>query len=398
MLSFVRTDAQRALLEVAARLAPAFAERAAAHDRDASFPFENFVEIQQAGLLGLTAPVEFGGQGRGVLDTALLLERLARADGSTALALGWHLSNIGKLAESRAWSDEQRARVFTAAVRDGGLLNSAASEHATGSPSRGGRPTTRARRTADGWVLDGRKVYVTAAPALAHFIVSATVEEPGGPGFGNFLVPQGAPGVRVEATWDAIGMRASGSDDVVMEGCRLAPDARLDTAPKPGRSNGGGWALHTPAVYLGVAQAARDFAAAFAAFRQPNSATAPIGEAPHIQQRLARVEMALLPARTLLFTLAERWDGSTPEARAGLGPALAACKTIAIQSGLNAVDEAMRVVGAPGLTRAMPIERYYRDLRAGLHNPPMEDTVWPLLANAMLREATASQDSIVSAT
>ncbi len=385
--SFCRTEAQRAVLRLAEGLTTGFADRAAQHDREASFPFENFAELRQAGLLGLTAPVEFGGRGEGVLTTVLLLERLARADGSTALALGWHLSNIGKLAESGAWSDAQRAAVFRAAVRDGGLLNSAASEHATGSPSRGGRPTTRARRDGDGWVLDGRKVYVTAAPALARFIVSAAVED----GVAQFLVPAGAPGVRVEATWDAIGMRSSGSDDLVLDGARLAADARLDTAPKPGHSNGAGWALHTPAVYLGVAQAARDFAAAFAASRQTNSMGAPIGEAPHVQERLARIEMALLPARTLLFTLAERWDASPPAGRAALGPALAACKSIAIQAGLTAVDEAMRVVGAPGLTRALPIERYYRDVRAGLHNPPMEDTVWPLLANAMLREATADR-------
>jgi alkylation response protein AidB-like acyl-CoA dehydrogenase len=389
--SFCRTEAQRALLAQAAALAPGFAARAAAHDRDATFPFENFEELRRAGILGLTAPTSFGGQGAGVLDAVLLLERLARADGSTALALGWHLSNIGKLAESGAWSDAQRARVFTAAVRDGGLLNSAASEHATGSPSRGGRPTTRARRTDEGWILDGRKVYVTAAPALAHFIVSATLEESGGATVANFLVPRDAPGVRVEATWDALGMRASGSDDLVLEGARLPADARLDTAPQPGHSNGAGWGLHTPAVYLGVAEAARDFAAAFAAYRQPNSMAAPIGEAPHVQQRLARVEMALLPARTLLFTLADRWDRGSLEERGSLGPALAACKSIAIQAALDAVDEAMRVVGAPGLTKAQPIERYYRDVRAGLHNPPMEDTVWPLLANAMLREATAGQ-------
>jgi alkylation response protein AidB-like acyl-CoA dehydrogenase len=387
--AFCRDERQRELLGRLEPLAAAFAERAPAHDRDASFPFENFADLHAAGLLGLTVPAAHGGGGGGVLDMVLVVERLARADGSTALALGWHLSNLGKLAETGAWRPEQREAVFAAAVREGALINSAASEHATGSPSRGGRPTTRARRQADGsWVLQGRKVYVTAAPALRFFIVSASLE--GEPGTAHFLVPAGSPGLRVEKTWDALGMRASGSDDLVLADVPLPEGARVDPSPRPGRSNGAGWGLHVPACYLGIAQAARDFAVRYAAHRQPNSAAAPIGELPYTQERLARIDLALLPARTLLFTLAQRWDTGSPEERAALGPAVAACKVVALQAALTAVDEAMRVVGAPGLGRDLPLERCYRDVRCGLHNPPMEDVVWTTLARAALREVAGA--------
>jgi alkylation response protein AidB-like acyl-CoA dehydrogenase len=243
---FCRTQRQRESLHLAEALAAAFAPRAAEHDREATFPWENLAELRRAGMPGLTVPTEAGGGGAGVLETALVLEALARGDGSTALTLGWHLSNIGRMAETGGWTPAQREAVFRAAVTDGALINAALSEVATGSPSRGGRPTTRARPVPGGWRLDGHKVYVTGAPALQFFIVTATLCDDGGAAaaggaMAHFLATRDTPGLRVEPAWDALGMRASRSDDVVLDDARLPAEARVDPRPKPGHSTGVGW-------------------------------------------------------------------------------------------------------------------------------------------------------------
>src|SRR5918999_2669880 len=102
------TPRQRELVDLAGRLADEFAERAPEHDRDGSFPFENYERMREEGYLGLTVPEELGGMGAGPLDLILAQERLAAGDGSTALAVNMHVSPIGKLASLwRSSGDEQ---------------------------------------------------------------------------------------------------------------------------------------------------------------------------------------------------------------------------------------------------------------------------------------------------
>ncbi len=376
-----RDDGDRAVLALAGELADRCAARAAAHDREGTFPHENIELLRAAGYLALTVPAGCGGGGAGVFRMVLGQERLARGDGSTALAVGWHLFTIGRLAQASPWPAAAVRRVLQEAAA-GGLINAAVSEPETGSPSRGGRPTTTARRTGAGtWRIDGRKTFTTMAPALTTFVVSATVEELGRTG--SFLVGRGAPGLRVEETWDALGMRGSGSHDLVLDGVEVPEDALVEPNLQPDRGEGpagaevrggptAGWNLHIPAAYLGVARAAVDFATAYAATRRPNSIQGPIAEVPHVQQKLGRMQRELLPAYQLLFTLARRWDDD-PAARGLLGQPVAACKLVVMDAALAAVDLAMRVVGGAGLSRRLPLERYYRDVRPGLHNPPMED-------------------------
>ncbi|MGZ3602242.1 MAG: acyl-CoA dehydrogenase family protein, partial [Ktedonobacterales bacterium] len=96
---YPQTERQRELLDRAIPLAERFAERAGSHDRDGTFPHENFADLRDAGLLALTVPEEYGGFGADELDYALVLECIAWGDASTALALGMHLSNVGQLVE-----------------------------------------------------------------------------------------------------------------------------------------------------------------------------------------------------------------------------------------------------------------------------------------------------------
>lgn len=397
---YCRTPDERELLSSLAELAGRFAERADAHDREGSFPHENIADLRAAGYLRLTVPASYGGGGAGVFAMVLGQERLARGDGSTALAVGWHLFTIGRLAaQPNAWPAAARQRVFQLAVAHGTLINAAVSEPATGSPSRGGRPTTVAKRTAAGWVLNGRKTFTTMSPALGLFVVSAAAD--GIERTASFLVPAGTPGLRIEETWDAMGMRATGSHDLVLEDVAVPADALVEPAPETGEEGGGAelrggataaWNLHIPAVYLGVARAACEFAVDFAVRRRPNSLQGSIAEVPHIQTKLGEMQRQLLPAYNLLFTLARRWDDD-PDARPQMGNAIAACKLVVMDAALATVDLAMRVVGGAGLSRRLPLERYYRDVRPGLHNPPMEDAV----ITAMARQVTAQAEGRLGA-
>lgn len=383
---FVRNEREAELAALSDRLAAKFAERAAKHDREGSFPFDNFADLRRAGYLKLTVPKEYGGEEISLYEMVLAQERLGRGDGSTALAVGWHVGLMFHYRQTDQWPKAFFARFCKEVVENGAMINYFASERATGSPSRGGRPETTAVRTDGGWLITGRKTYATMSPILQHFVVLASIE--GEDAVGDFLVRKG-DGVRIEETWNTVGMRATGSHDLVLERV-FVPDEALISRAMPGRKpdwadDGNGWLLHVPACYLGIAYAARDFAVRFARNYRPNSLPGPIADLPHIQHQIGLMEQELITARTLLYSVADRWDRD-PAGRTALKPELGLAKMVATNYAIKIVDKAMRIVGGASLSRLLPLERMYRDVRAGLHNPPMDDAVLRSLAERALRE------------
>src|SRR5688500_4241565 len=345
-----KTDRQRQFLSLADQLAERFAQRAEAHDRDGSFPHENFADLHRAGYLALTIPTEFGGQGATILEAVLAQARLARGDGATALGSAMHLSILGRLgravlagdaSDMAGWDRERYARVARAVIDDGALINSAASEPETGSPSRGGRPSTRATPTAlstsgnaqvtQGFTITGRKTFTTMAPGLRFILVSATIEDGDGEAAGQFLLEAPHPGLSIEEIWDTMSMRATASHDLVLNDVKVPASTLLSrrayapvepssvpqhsgSSPRP-PAEGAGWALLIPAVYLGIATAARDSALHFAKTRRPQPLNGqPIAELPSIQRLIGEMELALSESRALLFGAAEAWT-EQPERR-----------------------------------------------------------------------------------
>jgi alkylation response protein AidB-like acyl-CoA dehydrogenase len=380
IVKYPNTERQRRLLALAEPLAQRFAARAAAHDREGSFPFENFAELREANLHALTVPEEHGGLGANELEYALVLERLAWGDASTALVLGMHCSNLGILVEGGLWP-ERLPGLCREVVTQGALVNAAQAEPELGSPSHGGVPATTARRAPDGgWRVTGRKIYTTGAPVLTYFFVLAAIEEPERPvRLGTFLVRRDAPGVRVEETWDAVALRASGSHDLLLDDARLPEDALLDArpvgAPDPRGALGLPWgAITLSAIYTGVAEAARDEAAHFAATRVPTGLGKPIGELPTVRTRLGRIEMLLLISQRVLFGLADDWV-SEPEARSILRAEAPQVKSITTNNAVRISDLALRVVGGAALQRSSRLQQLFRDARAGLINAPLDDIV-----------------------
>ncbi|CAN7752539.1 acyl-CoA dehydrogenase family protein [Paenibacillus sp. LjRoot56] len=376
---YIRNEKERTLARKAEGLASLFAMRAALHDQEGSFPFENFTDLREAGYLKLTVPQEFGGDGISLYELVMLQERLAYGDGSTALAVGWHIGQVLHLGTTRKWPEAIFADLCYSVVSDGTMINTFASEAASGSPSRGGKPETTALPTADGWLITGRKTFSTLSPILDRFVVSAFI--PDEDGTADFLVHR-TDQVTIVETWDTLGMRATGSHDVVLDGVFVDKTMRLSGK---GVDDGGGWLLHIPACYLGIAMAARDYALEFVHTYQPNHMNEPISSLPSVQHAIGEMEIELRTARALLYATADRWDQEKFN-RPALKPELGLAKYVATNNAIKVVDLAMRIVGAASLSRKQPLERYYRDVRAGLHNPPMDSTVLHNLASAALIE------------
>jgi alkylation response protein AidB-like acyl-CoA dehydrogenase len=376
---YIRNEEELTWARKVEELASLFAERAVLHDQEGSFPFENFADMREAGYLKLTVPQEFGGDEISLYQLVMLQERLAYGDGSTALAVGWHIGQILHLRTTRKWPEAIFADLCCSVVSDGTMINTFASEAASGSPSRGGKPETTALPTADGWLITGRKTFSTLSPILDRFVVSAFI--PDEDGTAEFLVHR-TDQVTIVETWDTLGMRATGSHDVVLDGVFVDKTMRLSGK---GVDDGGGWLLHIPACYLGIAMAARDYALEFAHTYRPNHMNEPISSLPSVQHAIGEMEIELRTARALLYATTDHWDQEKVN-RPALKPELGLAKYVASNNAIKVVDLAMRIVGAASLSRKQPLERYYRDVRAGLHNPPMDSTVLHNLASAALVE------------
>ncbi|MFM9107523.1 MAG: acyl-CoA dehydrogenase family protein, partial [Chloroflexota bacterium] len=376
---------EAAILAMVDSIAGPIAGRAQAVDRENRFPFENYRDLHAAGYLALTIPERFGGLGATPLEFALAQERLAHACGSTALTAGMHLSLLGRLGASGVWPEHIYGAIARDVVARGALINAVNSEPDLGSPSRGALPSTTATRTAEGWRVNGRKSWASLSPALSWMYSLVTViDGDAPPRRGNLLIPARLPGVRVEETWDNLGMRGTASNDVVYDNV-LAPLDYLLPPEAPGQGVAADpWFIFPgAAVYLGIAQAARDAAVAYARTRRPNGMEHPISSLPVIQNRVAEMDLELLPVRTTLYAIARQWQDE-PDRRPALAWQLPAIKHLVGAAAIRVTDLALRVWGSAGLAADSPAQRHFRDARTALGHPPMEDAVLTLVGKSAL--------------
>ena len=366
-------DAAPNIFDKAARLASEFAARAPLHDRDASFPFENFKQLSEAGLLALTAPIAFGGYGAGALETARIIDILAKADPSTALVLSMHYIQHLVMARSTRWPGRLARKLAHETVEGVALINALRVEPDLGSPSRGGLPSTIARRTETGWRLSGRKIYSTGAPILKWYAVWAITDEPE-TRVGLFLVPAGLPGTRIEETWDHLGLRASGSHDIVFEDVVFPLDHEIDVRKPddwrvPDFTQSIVHAIFIAAIYDGVARAARDWLVDFLKSRVPSNLGSPLATLPRVQEIVGAIEARLAVNARLIESFAGDFDD---------GVVLSASESSIIKltvtnNAVAVVEDALSLTSNHGLTRANPLERHYRDVLCGRVHTPQDD-------------------------
>jgi alkylation response protein AidB-like acyl-CoA dehydrogenase len=195
------------------------------------------------------------------------------------------------------------------------------------------------------------------------------------------------PGITIERTWDHLGLRASRSDDVILDGVRIPRDAVAGlvdpAAPDPRRDPGlVAWNnLGLTALYLGVAQAARDWLIGFLHERTPSALGKPLATLPRFQNEVGEIEATLTAAADLVDALAQRFDAGDP-----LGAAHApAAKLIGTRAAIGAVERALALVGNNGLTRANPLQRHLRDVLCARVHTPQDDSIVAALGQAALR-------------
>jgi alkylation response protein AidB-like acyl-CoA dehydrogenase len=382
-------DSEQAIARAAA-LAADFAERAAEHDRTASFPFENFAALREANLLNLTVPVEFGGAGLGLATACRVVQQIAAGDAATALVLSMQYIFHAGLARRRTWPEAVYATVCRESVNGIALMNALRVEPELGTPSRGGLPATTATRTSEGWRLTGHKIYATGSPILRYFLVWAhTAEEP--LRVGTFLLPREAPGWRIVETWDHLGMRATGSHDIILDGALIPHDHAVDVrppsewgAPDPlvGAWNG----LVLAALYHGVAGAARDWLLRYLHERVPANFGAPLASLPRFQSTVGEIEALLFGSERLLHGLATEIDAGDGAAAARASLA----KYVVTNNAVRAVDLALGLIGNPGLARSNPLERFHRDVLCSRIHSPQDDSILLATGQAALNAAKPS--------
>jgi alkylation response protein AidB-like acyl-CoA dehydrogenase len=344
-----------------------------------------------AGLHSVMVPEVHGGLGGDVVDAVEVLAAMGAVDGSAALGFAMHVHVVGSIADSAGWPRPLRDWLYREVVEAGALVNAASTEEAGGSPARGALPGTVAERTAEGFRLSGEKTWTTWLPALRHALVTARVrgsDSADTPQIGTFFVDLESPGVSRLPGFDALGMRGSASGRLRLEGVEVAGDGvlgiRTAGAPDPRGAAPQAWfALAVAAVYLGLGEGARADVARWAISRRPGDGSTAVADIPTVQVRLGRIDAALRAARIVVLDVARRWRDGDESSRASMTPDLALAKLQATSAAVLATDEALRIAGGPGFL-AGRLERAFRDARAGLINPPLEDVALQGFARAVL--------------
>jgi alkylation response protein AidB-like acyl-CoA dehydrogenase len=390
------TDAGVRLVAIAEDLAGRFAARAADHDRDATYPFEAIDALKAAGYFAGPVPVEFGGLGvSSVHDVIVASSRLARGDASVAIGVNMHLVAVLNMARRHevavAAGAERRAGAFAVTLErirlDGVVLAAAISERGQDLT----RPGTLATRTASGWRIDGHKLFCTMSPAATDLYVAVTCAGGDGPErYAYAMVPTDAPGVVVHDDWDALGMRASGSNSVSFEGVEL-PEAGVrggfpvgDPVPYMERNLVAG--LFHAAASLGIAESADEIARRMIAGRIDGDA----------RQRVLVAEngIELAAARGTLSRAAmlidehraanPASDGSSEEIGALFAEAQTA-KAFVNEAAARIVNRGLALAGGGGYLNGSPLARAYRDVRAGaLMHPLAAGRAYDYLADVLL--------------
>lgn len=361
------------IFERADALAVDFATRASLHDREASFPFENFRKLSEAGLLALTVPSALGGCGAGLSEATRIVGTIAKAEPSTALVLSMHYSQHLLMAKDARWPGRLARRLARETVEGVALINALRVEPDLGSPARGGLPATIARKTDSGWRLSGRKIYSTGAPVLKWYAVWAKTDE-AQVRVGLFLVPAGLPGTRIIQTWDHIGLRASGSHDVVFEDVEFPLDHEIDVRrpeewQAPDSTQTAIHATFVAAVYDGIARSARDWTIDFVKNRIPSNLGASLATLPRVQDVVGGLESRLAVNARLIGSFSRDFDdGAQPSASEANILKLAVTK-----NAVAVVEEALSLAGNHGLTRTNPLERHYRDVLCARVHTPQDD-------------------------
>ena len=372
-----------------ASVTASIASSAAEYDRSGELPWGGLEVAHRAGLLTATVGDQFGGPGLGARDTARILTAIGEGDASVGLLAANLLITHAVQAARPTWPAAYYVDLLRRSRAGPALANAIRAEPELGAPARGGLPRTRLDRTAAGWVLNGHKAYATGGTGLAYHVVWAVADDDR---VGHVVVPGEAPGITWIDTWDHLGLRASNTHDVVYENVELPADAFVEI-PRgadgvyrdPAAAAGPGSFGH-PALYIGVARAARSAFVEFARQRVPAALGKPIAQTERIRAVAGEIDLQIVQAETLLHGALLRVEtGET-----SIVPELSAVKVAIARSVIAATQTAVAALGNPGLSRHHPLERHLRDALCIRVHPPQEDAVLLASGRRVLSPASSS--------
>jgi alkylation response protein AidB-like acyl-CoA dehydrogenase len=380
-MDFALTADQRHLQQRCLELAADFATRSAQHDRDGSHPTENYDRLRSEGFLALTIGKEWGGRGASFLEHTIAYEALGQGCPSTALAFNMHASVVMPVLQSTEVSPAAKELIANLVVRQNKLIGGNFSEPGTTSLI-GERPlTARAQRMDGGYSITGRKMFASMLEAADHVMVMAYPDDATSPSAGMLLlVPHGAPGRRVNANWDTLGMRATRSDALILEDCRVPDSAVLfrtdDTRRFRSDFLNWFWGSYT-AVYLGVAVAAYDELRRIMHTRQPHGYAQSLAYHPDVRRHIAELSADLEAARLITYRSAWLSDtqGPTPETTAALYRA----KYVVGGAVTRITRVALTLGGAHNIFKGSRLEQLFRDgAIAPIQPPPADFCLWSM--------------------
>ena len=359
-------------------LAAQFATRADEADRRGKLPAADVRALRESGYAALAIPREYGGADLDLRTCTEAQLELAQGSGSTALVAAMQLQVTGNARLNRPWDDALYERLCRDIATTGALCNSIASEPEIGSPSRGQFFATTAESSDGGYRLNGRKTWSTGGRHLSYLLVGATLgDRPAG-----FLVETDRPGIEWVETWgDGLALRAADNHDVYFNDTQIPADNLLDKRDSPYKPLQPWAPMMFASVYLGIGLAARDAVIRYALERVPKALGEPIATLPKIQRLIGEIDMALMAARALLLEVAAE-DGRGAFAR------IAAAKQYTVEVANAVTDQALRIAGGAGVPRALPLERYFRDVRAGHMQPPNGDAALEAVGQGAISELT----------
>lgn len=350
-----RSAVHAELVGIARSLGASFAERAtAANDQDA-FVAENYRDLRQSGLVEAGVPNDLGGGGAEIAELCGMIKELAHHCGSTALAFSMHTHQVA--IPAWRWTYQKAAPVVPLLKRVAAeriiLLSSGGSDWIEGAG--------KAEKVDGGYRITARKIFTSGSPMGDILMTGAVVDEPDGAKVIHFGLPMKSPNVKVLDTWKAVGMRGTGSNDVMVEG-HVVPEEAVAL-----KRNQGEWhmlfhiisMIAFPLIYsayLGVAESARDIALRMAKKTDP-----------HVVSLAGQMETELRAAQyahAAMIAAAERGEpGPATTNEIMIGRTLVARHTIA------AVELAMETAGGAAFHRDNGLERRFRDIQGARYHP-----------------------------
>ncbi|MFE4333858.1 acyl-CoA dehydrogenase family protein [Streptomyces sp. NPDC056831] len=374
------TAAGEELGRAVARHGERMSKEAAVHDLQGTFAQDSVELLQREGVFAACTPRAAGGGGlESLYDLTVLLSRIACHDPAVATGAGMHLNLAWYYARtvrtSRGTEEDGfgaggtsvEERWLSAMACDGMIVASTVAEHGCAP----WQVETTARPTPGGWIVSGKKSTVSISPAATHFYARLKVLTEDGPVLGSAMIPADLPGVTVLDDWNGLGLRGSGSGQVIFDDVPVTaehlrvrgPWGRRDTTAFEGRAAS---ASPLSGIYLGIAEAAAEWALDRGLSRR-------VEPSAGLRAMVADLKVALATARGALHGALSQVDSALRDApprtlEASVGRALLEEGVIAAliveREAIKVIDLAMQISGAGAYSAAHPLSRMYRDVRA----------------------------------